>query len=71
MVGLSDFKGPYKCMVTILLNVLRLPFRKYLKEGQTSISLHPGWCQTDMGGKSAPLTEEDGARRINKTIWME
>lgn len=24
-----------------------------------------------MGGKLAPLTEEEGAKRINKGIWIE
>jgi len=58
-------------LVTILPPVKIVIFRKYLKEGQTSISLHPGWCQTDMGGKQAPLSEEEGARRINIGIWIK
>lgn len=34
------------------------------------ICLHPGHCQTDMGGKHAPITVEEGARRINVGIWL-
>jgi NAD(P)-dependent dehydrogenase (short-subunit alcohol dehydrogenase family) len=32
------------------------------------ISLHPGWCQTEMGGKKAPETARDGAEKILKAI---
>ena len=28
------------------------------------MSLHPGWCLTEMGGPNAPLPAEEGAKRI-------
>jgi NAD(P)-dependent dehydrogenase (short-subunit alcohol dehydrogenase family) len=27
-------------------------------------SVDPGWCRTDMGGKDAPLSAQDGANRV-------
>ncbi len=28
------------------------------------------WCKTDIGGKSAPLTADQGAELINKALWI-
>ena len=35
-------------------------------EWLTAIVMHPGWVQTDMGGKSAPVQPEDSAKGIWK-----
>jgi NAD(P)-dependent dehydrogenase (short-subunit alcohol dehydrogenase family) len=34
----------------------------------TVVSFHPGWVQTDMGGKSADLTPEQSVTHIRQTI---
>ncbi|EAR88647.1 oxidoreductase, short chain dehydrogenase/reductase family protein (macronuclear) [Tetrahymena thermophila SB210] len=31
---------------------------KYIKPNQSFFAVHPGWVQTDMGGKKAPLTKD-------------
>ena len=39
-----------------------------LKGDQQAFSMDPGWCRTDMGGKSAPLRPEDGPVTIEYLI---
>lgn len=71
MVSLQKFQTSSECVVSLLSSVIIIIVRKYLKEGQTSVILCPGWCKTDMGGKLATLSDEEGARRINKGVWIE
>jgi NAD(P)-dependent dehydrogenase (short-subunit alcohol dehydrogenase family) len=37
-------------------------------DGIMTICMHPGWVQTDMGGKHAPLKPEQSISRMLSTI---
>ena len=47
------------------LNMLTRPLKEETdKHGQTLLSVHPGWVQTDMGGENATLTIEQSTTGI-------
>jgi len=61
----QDFTGAFDssyCASKALLNAwTQWVLPKKLKETQQCYCLAPGWCATDLGGHSAPLTAHDGA----------
>lgn len=62
----SGHHYPYRLSKTALNMVtknLATEFPKIL-----SLSIHPGWVQTDMGGPQAPLTPEESAKSIVDVI---
>ncbi|XP_063001373.1 C-signal-like [Elgaria multicarinata webbii] len=50
---------PYRIAKTALNMVTRCLAADLKSDGILCISLHPGWIQTDMGGKKAPLKIQD------------
>lgn len=47
------------------LNMLTRPLKEETdKQGQTLLSVHPGWVQTDMGGENATLTISESTNGI-------
>lgn len=51
------------------LNMANAAMAHQLKpKGITSVVIHPGWVQTDMGGADAPLTPEESTASLIETI---
>jgi NAD(P)-dependent dehydrogenase (short-subunit alcohol dehydrogenase family) len=63
--GLQDWAPAYSMSKTAL-NALTQHFAAALT-GFAVNSVSPGWVRTDMGGKSAPLSVEEGADTI---VWL-
>jgi NAD(P)-dependent dehydrogenase (short-subunit alcohol dehydrogenase family) len=54
-----------KAAVNVVLKTAAL---EWGAQGLTAITMHPGWVQTDMGGKNAPLTPPESIAGMRKVI---
>ena len=62
------FSSSSYCLSKALLNsYVRFVLGKITKPNQQLYAVHPGWCKTDMGGKTAPLTAEQG---VETTMFL-
>ncbi|KAJ1531073.1 hypothetical protein ONE63_005900 [Megalurothrips usitatus] len=59
---------PYRASKSALNAVTRSLSLDLKDDGILAVSLHPGWVQTDMGGKGAPLTVEQSTQAMLKFI---
>lgn len=65
--GQAGFMGYHTSKAA--LNMANTVMAHQLKpKGITSVVIHPGWVQTDMGGPQAPLTPDKSTSSIVKTI---
>ncbi|KAE8739404.1 hypothetical protein FOCC_FOCC015092 [Frankliniella occidentalis] len=55
---------PYRASKSALNAVTRSLSQDLKDDGILAVSLHPGWVQTDMGGKQAPLTVEQSTQAM-------
>ena len=58
----------YRTSKTALNMVAANLARDLAGDGITVLALHPGWVQTDMGGKSAPLSAEESVAGMRQVI---
>lgn len=58
----------YRASKAALNSFTRSFAARHRDKGVTVLSLHPGWVKTDMGGPGAPLTPEESATAIARTL---
>ncbi|MBN1697032.1 MAG: SDR family NAD(P)-dependent oxidoreductase [Spirochaetales bacterium] len=57
------------CMSKTALNMAsKILQTRFREEGIKILAMHPGWFSSDMGGKEAPITPEQAAARVGRTI---
>jgi NAD(P)-dependent dehydrogenase (short-subunit alcohol dehydrogenase family) len=58
----------YRTSKAALNAAMRVISHDLKSKGVIIVNLHPGWVQTDMGGKEAPLKPEDSVKGMIKVI---
>jgi NAD(P)-dependent dehydrogenase (short-subunit alcohol dehydrogenase family) len=58
----------YRSSKAALNGAMRVLMHDLKNEGLSVYNFHPGWVQTDMGGKNAQLTPEQSITAMRKTI---
>lgn len=57
------------CMSKCALNMQSVILARYLaRDGIRVLLIHPGWVRTAMGGPEAPLSPEESARGVARTV---
>jgi NAD(P)-dependent dehydrogenase (short-subunit alcohol dehydrogenase family) len=60
------------CMSKAALNMASKILQNRLgKEDIKVLALHPGWFSSDMGGSGAPITPEEAALKVGRTILQD
>lgn len=58
----------YRSSKAGLNGAMRVVMHDLLNRGLSIVNFHPGWVQTDMGGKNAHLTPEQSVTHLRQTI---
>ncbi|KAJ7311936.1 hypothetical protein JRQ81_006257 [Phrynocephalus forsythii] len=58
----------YRCSKAALNMLSKCQSLEYAKDEILCVPLHPGWLQTDLAGKEAPMTVEEGVQKILNTL---
>jgi NAD(P)-dependent dehydrogenase (short-subunit alcohol dehydrogenase family) len=58
----------YRASKAALNQIHRTLSQELGSQGFSSVALHPGWVQTDMGGSRAPYTPQESVRALIATI---
>lgn len=62
-------KSVYKASKALVNAYTRIVLKKLLKEEQSCLSVHPGWCKTEMGGSFAPSPILEGQKEFILGLW--
>ncbi len=55
---------PYRISKAALNMLMKNQAMEYKKDNVISVSIHPGWVNTDMGGESATMSVHESAKKI-------